>query len=104
MTDATLVPFELVPDQIAVADLALAVGVWPDVGAAWWFPPGQLPQTPHPPPKFPLVHQQCADGSSVVAGCWSIGWLQLSEADRRSNHDLVGQVGEPWSQWSPKCC
>ena len=63
-----LVPLEFAPDQISTADLALAVGVWPDVGAGWWYPPGSEILDPNePPPKFPAPFMS----GSLTVGPWS---------------------------------
>jgi hypothetical protein len=88
-----LVPFELTPDQFAVADLALAVSVWPNVGVGWWFQSGaQILDPKETPPKIPLLQQILEDGSSLVSGQWSIGWRDLPEKDRRERHEMIGTV------------
>lgn len=84
------VPTELAPDQIAVTDLALAVGSWPE-RSGWLRPEGVPPLDPgDPPPSFP-IYQDRTD-PRLTAGPWSAGWPELPETNRQELQEFVGEL------------
>jgi hypothetical protein len=79
---------ELAPDQLAITDLALAVGSWPH--RTGWLRPDAVPALhPEDPTSVWPLYVDNAD-PRCTGGPWCLGWPTLPEQNRLELHTFVG--------------
>lgn len=81
---------EFAPDQLAITDLALAVGSWPDK-TGWLRPDDVPPLHPDDPVSSWPLYVDNAD-PRCTAGPWCLGWPTLPEQNRSELHAFVGAL------------